>query len=111
MFKRFRLLTRATCLLAAAGALFAGAAALMTPAASGAASSLPTLRVALHGTRGVSISGSTVSGAVNIASTFSGGVPSQSDGGPAYGLVRLDQGCRSNRRLGPCRDTTGTPTR
>ncbi len=109
MFKRFRLQTRAACLLAGAACLLAGAAALMTPAASGAASSLPTLKVALHGTHGVSISGSTVSGAVNIVSTYSGGVPSGSDGGPAYGLVRLDPGMSIQQAVGAVQRHNGDP--
>jgi hypothetical protein len=90
MFKRFRWLTGAACVLAGLGAL-------MIPAAAGAAGSLPTLTVALHGTHGVSISGSTVSGAVNVVSTFSGRSPSGADTGPAFGLVRLDPGASIQR--------------
>ena len=51
-----------------------------------AASTLPTLRVAVTGKTGIAVSGSTVSGAVNVTSTFSG------KGQGAYGLVRLNQG-------------------
>jgi hypothetical protein len=86
MSKRFRPL------IAAVGALVA-VGALMLPAAAGAASSLPTLTVALNGTKGVSVSGSTVSGAVNVVATFSGKAPSgPNSNGPAFGLVRLDPG-------------------
>ena len=53
-------------------------------AASGAPS-LPTVDVALTGTTGIAVSGSEVSGAVNVVSTFSG------KGGPgAFALVRLN---------------------
>ena len=51
-----------------------------------AASTLPTLNVAVTGKTGIAVSGSTVSGAVNVTSTFSG----KGQGG--YGLVRLNQG-------------------
>ena len=51
-----------------------------------AASVLPTLKVAVTGKTGIAVSGSTVSGAVNVTSTFSG----KGQGG--YGLIRLDQG-------------------
>jgi hypothetical protein len=46
----------------------------------------PTLNVAVTGKTGIAVSGSTVSGAVSITSTFSG----KGQGG--YGLVRLNQG-------------------
>jgi hypothetical protein len=52
--------------------------------ASGAAAP-PTLNIALTGNSGISVSGSEVSGAVNVVSTFSG------KGGPgAFALVRLN---------------------
>lgn len=41
-------------------------------AAAGPASTLPTLNLALTGTTGISVSGSEVSGAVNVVSTFTG---------------------------------------
>ena len=51
-----------------------------------AASTLPTLRLALTGKTGIKVSGSEVSGAVRITSTFKG--KHQGD----FGLVRLDPG-------------------
>ena len=56
-------------------------------AGASAASTLPTLNVAVTGTTGINVSGSEVSGAVSITSTFSGKGP-----GGGYGLVRLNQG-------------------
>ncbi len=67
----------------------AGAAALigsLALAGGASAASLPTLNVALTGTKGVSVSGSAVSGAVNVVSTFSG------KGQGNFGLVRLNPG-------------------
>lgn len=93
MLKRFRSLTGAACALAGAGAL-------MIPGAAGAASSLPTLTVALQGTQGVSVSGSTLSGAVNVVSTFSGHVPPGPNSAPAFGLVRLDPGVSIQQAAG-----------
>ena len=55
-------------------------------AGASAAPTLPTLNVAVTGKTGIAVSGSTVSGAVNVTSTFSG----KGQGG--YGLVRLNQG-------------------
>jgi hypothetical protein len=53
--------------------------------AASAAATLPTVDIALTGTSGISVSGSEVSGAVNVVSTFSG------KGGPgAFALVRLN---------------------
>jgi hypothetical protein len=53
--------------------------------AASAASTLPTLNIALAGKSGISVSGSEVSGAVNVVSTFTG------KGGPgAFALVRLN---------------------
>jgi hypothetical protein len=53
--------------------------------AASAASTLPTLNIALAGKTGISVSGNEVSGAVNIASSFTG------NGGPgAFALVRLN---------------------
>ena len=51
-----------------------------------AASTLPTLNVTVTGKTGISVSGSTVSGAVSVASTFSG------NGQGGFGLVRLNPG-------------------
>ena len=53
--------------------------------AASAASTLPTLNIALAGKTKISVSGSEVSGAVNVVSTFTG------KGGPgAFALVRLN---------------------
>jgi hypothetical protein len=49
-----------------------------------AASPLPTLNIALAGKSGISVSGSKVSGAVNVVSTFAG------NGQGSFGLVRLN---------------------
>jgi len=59
--------------------------------ASGAAS-LPTLKIALTGVHGISISATTLpSGAVNFSSTFSGKLPHGSEG-PSAGIIRLKPG-------------------
>ena len=55
-------------------------------AEASAAPTLPTLNIAVTGKTGINVSGSEVSGAVNVTSTFSG------KGQGAYGLVRLNQG-------------------
>jgi hypothetical protein len=65
----------AACVIALAGA-----------AGASAASTLPTLNVAVTGKSGIKVSGSEVSGAVNVTSTFSG----KGQGG--YGLIGLNQG-------------------
>lgn len=70
-------------------------ASVLAGGASGAssASSLPTLNIALTGTKGVSVSGSEVAGAVTVLSTFSGKAPSgPNSNGPTWGLVRLNPG-------------------
>jgi hypothetical protein len=54
--------------------------------------SLPTLTVALTGSKGIAVSGSMVSGAVNVVSTFSGKVPKGPDTAPALALLRLHSG-------------------
>ena len=68
-----------------------------------AASTLPTLNVAVTGKTGIAVSGSTVSGAVSITSTFSG----KGQGG--YGLVRLDQGVSFPEALGAVQSHHGDP--
>jgi hypothetical protein len=68
------------------------AAALAFAGGAGAARAvLPTLNLALTGAKGVSVSGSKVSGAVSIVSTFSGTLPRGSMGAD-FGLVRLNPG-------------------
>ncbi|MGH2876923.1 MAG: hypothetical protein ACRDLV_11790, partial [Solirubrobacteraceae bacterium] len=80
---------------AAAGAAAAALAAAIAGPASGAGGANakgaaggtpPTLNVALTGTHGVAVSGSTVSGAVNIASTHKG------HGQGEMGIIRLNPG-------------------
>jgi hypothetical protein len=86
---------RLSSLIATAGALaVTGALVLASGAgAAGGAGSLPTLNIALTGTTGVSVSGSEVSGAVNVVSTFSGQAPSgPNSNSPTWGLVRLNPG-------------------
>lgn len=86
--------------VAAAGAL-AVAGALLVPGGAGAAgSSLPTITIALSGTKGVTVSGSTASGAVQIVSTFSGKAPSGPGGGPDFGLVKLNPGVTIQQAAG-----------
>jgi hypothetical protein len=71
-------------------------------------SSLPTLNVALTGTTGVSVSGSMVSGAVNVTSTFSGKAPSgPNSNGPTVGLVRLNPGATLQEAAGAVQSHKG----
>jgi hypothetical protein len=80
-----RLLATAACLAVAGVLAVAGGAS--------GATTLPTLNIALTGTTGVSVSGSEVSGAVSVVSTFSGKAPSgPNSNGPTWGLVRLNPG-------------------
>jgi hypothetical protein len=75
------------------GLVLAAASACVLAGTAGAArAALPTLHVALRGASGVSVSGSMVSGAVNVTSTFSGKLPRGSMGGADFGLVRLRPG-------------------
>jgi len=86
---------RLTSLIATAGALAVTGALVLAggAVAAGSAGSLPTLNIALTGTTGVSVSGSEVSGAVNVVSTFSGKAPGgPNSNGPTWGLVRLNPG-------------------
>jgi hypothetical protein len=86
---------RLTSLIATAGALAVTGALVLAggAGAAGTPSSLPTLNIALTGTTGVTVSGSEVSGAVNVVSTFSGKAPSgPNSNGPTWGLVRLNPG-------------------
>lgn len=68
-----------------------------------AASTLPTLNVAVTGKTGIAVSGSEVSGAVSITSTFSG----KGQGG--YGLVRLNQGVSFPEALNAVQSHHGDP--
>jgi hypothetical protein len=86
--------------LIAVGALACTGVLALAGVASGT-SSLPTLNVALTGTKGVSVSGSMVSGAVNVTSTFSGKAPSGPNAnGPTVGLVRLKPGVTFQQAAG-----------
>lgn len=95
---------RLSSLIATAGAL-AVTGALVLAGGAGAAGtagdSLPTLNIALTGTTGISLSGSEVSGAVNVVSTFSGKAPSgPNSNGPTWGLVRLNPGVTIQQAAG-----------
>jgi hypothetical protein len=74
-------------------------AALLLAGAASAAAPLPTLNVALTGAQGVSVSGSMVSGAVRVVSTFSGKLPPGSMGADV-GLVRLNPGVTLEQAVG-----------
>ena len=91
--KRFASLLAAASILAGGGALalMDGAA---TASSASTASALPTLNIALTGTKGVSVSGSTVSGAVSVTSTHSG------SGQGDFGLVRLNSGVTVQEAFG-----------
>jgi hypothetical protein len=73
------------------GLLLAVVSAVLAGTAGAAQTALPTLNVALHGATGVSVSGSMVSGAVTVRSTFTGKLPHGSMGAD-YGLFRLRAG-------------------
>jgi hypothetical protein len=74
-----------------AASVAAGAIALgLAGAAGGQTSSLPTLNIALTGAKGISVSGSEVSGAVSVVTTFTGTVPRGSQ--PSVAIVRLNPG-------------------
>src|SRR2546425_3479849 len=69
------------------------AASALAASASGAGTALPTLTIALNGTKGITVSGSMVSGAVSVVSTFTGKAPSGPNANsPEFGLVRLNPG-------------------
>jgi hypothetical protein len=72
-------------------------------AGASAASTLPTLNVAVTGKTGIAVSGSKVSGAVSVTSTFSG----KGQGG--YGLVRLNQGVSFPEALHAVQSHHGDP--
>lgn len=94
MTKQFKLL------VAAAGAATCVAVLALSAFAS-AAPALPTINIALTGTKGITVSGHTVSGAVNISSTFSGKAPSgPNSNGPSFGIVRLNPGVTIQQAAG-----------
>ena len=92
--------------LAIAGAV-ASIGAFAAVATASAASLLPTLNVALSGVKGVAVSGSMVSGAVNVVSTFTGKAPNGPGGGPAFGLVRLNPGVTIQQAAGAVQHAHG----
>jgi hypothetical protein len=97
--KRISSLGAAAAALAVTGALaLAGGAS-----GAGAASALPTLNIALTGTHGVSVSGSTVSGAVNVVSTFTG------KGQGEAGIVRLNPGVTLQQAIAAVNSHGGDP--
>ena len=95
--KRFGSLVVVTSVVAACVVGLAGVSG------ASAASTLPTLNVAVTGKTGIAVSGSTVSGAVSITSTFSG----KGQGG--YGLVRLNQGVSFPEALHAVQSHHGDP--
>ena len=95
--KRFKSLVVVTSIVAAC------VVGLVGVSAASAASSLPTLNVAVTGKTGIAVSGSKVSGAVSITSTFSG----KGQGG--YGLVRLNQGVSFQEALHAVQSHHGDP--
>lgn len=93
---------RLSSLTAAAGALAVTGALALAGGASGA-SSLPTLNIALTGTHGVTVSGDTVSGAVNVVSTHTG------KGQGEAALVRLDPGVTLQQAVAAVSSHGGDP--
>ena len=92
--KRFAVVSAVVGTLASAGALtLTQAAATASPRARTAAA-LPTINVSTSGTKGVSVSGSMTSGAVNIVATHSGAGQGQ------FGIVRLDPGVSIQQAAG-----------
>jgi hypothetical protein len=92
MSHRFTAMLAKVSVVASMGALaFAGA--------SSAAPAVPTMHVALNGAHGIIVSGSTVSGAVNVVATFTGKLPSGAQGA-AFGLVRLNSGVTFQQAAG-----------
>lgn len=92
--KRFVSLLAGTSILAGSAALaLSGTAATAAPPAS-SAGTLPTITIALSGTHGVSVSGSTVSGAVNVVGTYHG------KGEGDFGLIRLNPGVTLQQAVG-----------
>jgi hypothetical protein len=77
------------------------AASALAVGASGAGTALPTLTIALNGTKGITVSGSMVSGAVSVVSTFTGKAPSGPNANsPEFALVRLNPGANIQKAAG-----------
>lgn len=84
----------------AVAAVAAVTGALVPAAGARSAASLPTLKIALKGVRGISLSTTTIeAGALNVTATFSGKVPRNSMG-PSAGIVRLDPGVTIQQAAG-----------
>jgi hypothetical protein len=94
-------------LLAATAGVVAATAVLGIVGGASGADSLPTLTVALTGTTGVSVSGSMVSGAVNVVSTFTGKAPQGPNQGPAFALVQLKPGASIQQAAGAVQSHQG----
>lgn len=92
--KRFASLVAVVGTLAGGGALALTQAAASASPSARAASALPTLNIALSGTKGVSVSGSMVSGAVSVVATHTGG------GQGVFGIVRLNPGVSVQQAVG-----------
>ena len=86
MTRRFGSVLGVVSTLACAAGLALNSGAASASAGASAAATLPTLKLALTGSKGISVSGSEVSGAVNVVSTFTG------HGQSAAGLARLNPG-------------------
>lgn len=94
--------------LGCVAAVLASIGAVAVTGGATAASSLPTLKLALHGASGVSVSGGAVSGAVNIHVTFSGSVP-RNGNGPSFALAQLNNGSTIQQALGAVAAAHGDP--
>ncbi|HEX8976857.1 MAG TPA: hypothetical protein VF781_10120 [Solirubrobacteraceae bacterium] len=92
--KRLSSLLAVASMLGGMAALSTGATAAGTSSRAQAAATLPTINIALSGSRGVSVSGSTVSGAVQILATHTG------KGMGFYGIVRLNPGVTIQQAAG-----------
>ena len=88
-------------------AIVAAAAVVLAGSAGAVRTALPTLNVALTGAKGVSVSGSMVSGAVSVVSTFSGTLPRGSMGEADFGLVHLNPGVTIAQAAGAAQSHQG----
>jgi len=85
--------------IAAAAATVSAVTALALTGSAGAAGSLPTTEIALHGATGISISGTPASGADAFTATFSGKLPKGSHGA-SFGIARLNPGVTFQQAAG-----------
>jgi hypothetical protein len=86
MTRRFGSVLGVVSTLACAAGLALNMGAASASAGASATATLPTLKLSLTGAKGIAVSGSEVSGAVSVVSTFTG------HGQSAAGLVRLNPG-------------------